>query len=188
MTTASSQLKTSYLNAKTSITSKRTQQVTTTTAAAGYTATRSRSPSNVPFAGGRNVPSDRETADQRTISLIKRILGSQTGIDTKCPATSIENILPPLTSSNAVDLQLYALISEVVKEFIQPWYSNITPDHVFVEEVVQIIAHCTRATEERLRHIDVNSLLLNEIPALVEGHITSKQKHSIIATRQAQGR
>jgi hypothetical protein len=83
----------------------------------------------------------------------------------------IEEVLPPLTSSNEVDLQLYGIISVIIKEFVQTWYSKITPDHVFVNEVLQVIAHCTRALEQRLRKVDLEALLLDEVPALLEDHL-----------------
>jgi len=43
-----------------------------------------------------------------------------------------------------------------------------------VDDLLQVIAHCTRALEERLRHMDLEQLLLDEIPAIIEAHITSK--------------
>jgi hypothetical protein len=70
-----------------------------------------------------------------------------------------------------VDLQLYAFISIIIREFVQTWYSRITPDQMFVEEVVKIIAHCTRALEQRLRKVDLESLLLDELPELLEAHV-----------------
>jgi len=83
----------------------------------------------------------------------------------------IDELLPPLTSSNEVDLQLYAIIAIVVKDLVYSWYGKITPDQTFVEEVLKIIAHCTRALETRLRSTDLESLLLNEIPELLEKHV-----------------
>lgn len=62
----------------------------------------------------------------------------------------------------------------MIKEFVFSWYAKITPDHVFVEEVVRIIAHCTRALEGRLRGVDLEELLLDEIPELVERHVLGK--------------
>jgi len=70
-----------------------------------------------------------------------------------------------------VDLQLYALISIIIREFVQTWYTKITPDQVFVEEVVKIIAHCTRALEQRLRKVDLESLLFDELPELLKVHL-----------------
>ncbi|KAK2753665.1 hypothetical protein FQN55_000028 [Onygenales sp. PD_40] len=117
------------------------------------------------------------TNDKATASLIRRVL---------CPSGShgpdqrergsprpLEESLPPLTSSNEVDLQLYALIAIIIKEFIYDWYSKITPDRDFTEEIIQIIAHCTRALEQRLRQVDVDALVLDEIPALIEAHIVA---------------
>ncbi|EEP77172.1 predicted protein [Uncinocarpus reesii 1704] len=60
-----------------------------------------------------------------------------------------------------------------MKEFVHAWYSKITSDHTFTDEVIQVIAHCTRALEQRLRHVDVQGLVLDEIPSLIEAHITA---------------
>ncbi|OJI90314.1 hypothetical protein ASPTUDRAFT_112249 [Aspergillus tubingensis CBS 134.48] len=113
------------------------------------------------------------TSDKATIALIRRVLcpqaGNHGGATTPQPP---EDLLPPLTSSNEVDRQLYALIAIIVKEFVYTWYSKITSDQVLVNELLQVIAHCTRALEQRLRETDVAQLFLDEIPALVEKHIT----------------
>jgi hypothetical protein len=76
-----------------------------------------------------------------------------------------------LTSSNEVDTQLQAFIAIIIREFVQTWYNKITPDSVFVDEVFKIIAHCTRALEQRLREVDLESLLFDELPELLEVHI-----------------
>jgi len=81
-----------------------------------------------------------------------------------------------LTSSNEVDLQLYAFIAIIIREFVHTWYTKITPDQVFVEEVVKIIAHCTRALEQRLRKVDLESLLFDELPDLLDAHVKSKMQ------------
>jgi len=70
-----------------------------------------------------------------------------------------------------VDLQLYAFIAIIIREFVQTWYTKITPDQVFVEEVVQIIAHCTRGLEQRLRKVDLESLIFDELPELLDVHV-----------------
>jgi hypothetical protein len=103
--------------------------------------------------------------------LIRRTLCSQLGDKGRSTPAPIDEILPPLTSSNEVDLQLYALIAIIIREFVQTWYGKITPDQVFVEEVVKIIAHCTRALEQRLRTVDLESLLFDELPELLEVHV-----------------
>lgn len=110
-------------------------------------------------------------SDRATLSLIRRTLCSQLGEKGRSTPAPIDEILPPLTSSNEVDLQLYAFIAIIIREFVQTWYSKITPDQVFVEEVVKIIAHCTRALEQRLRKVDLESLLFDELPEVLEVHI-----------------
>lgn len=114
------------------------------------------------------IPTD--VSDKATAALVRRVL---------CPLSHgghadlrpLDELLPPLTSSNEVDLQLYAIIAIVVKDLISSWYGKITPDQSFVEEVVRIIAHCTRDLEQRLRRLDVGDILLDEVPALVERHV-----------------
>lgn len=70
-----------------------------------------------------------------------------------------------------MDLQLYAYISIIIRDFVQTWYGKITPDQTFVEEIVRIIAHCTRALEQRLRKVDLESLVFDELPELLEAHV-----------------
>ncbi|KAK2767474.1 hypothetical protein FQN54_003631 [Arachnomyces sp. PD_36] len=116
------------------------------------------------------------TTDKATTALIRRVLCQQANSHASEQRTTLRplhELLPPLTSSNEVDLQLYAIIAIIIKEFVQAWYSKITPDHVFVDEVLQVIAHCTRALEGRLRGVDVDALVLDEIPGLIERHIIS---------------
>ncbi|KAG7051361.1 PXA domain-containing protein [Colletotrichum scovillei] len=119
----------------------------------------------------RPTPTDY-LSDKATAAFIRRVLCSkhlaERGRATPSP---IEELLPPLTSRNDVDLQLYALISVILREYVQVWYSKITPDDTFVDEIVQIIAHCTRALEQRLRKVDLESLLFDELPDLLDRHI-----------------
>ncbi|KAF1958289.1 hypothetical protein CC80DRAFT_408837 [Byssothecium circinans] len=141
------------------------------------TGTAEAKPSDQARAGAAARQTDT-ASDRATAAFVRRILCShdvllgngEKGRNTPRP---IEDVLPPLTSSNEIDLQLYALIAVIIKEFVQTWYSKITPDHVFVNEVIQIIAHCTRGLEQRLRKIDLEALLLDEIPELVEGHLST---------------
>lgn len=113
------------------------------------------------------------TSEKATLTLIRRTLvaDGNNGTDPKEPLATIEGLLPPLTSSNEVDVQLYAIVAIVIKDFVNSWYSKITPDRTFVDEVIQIIAHCTRALEQRLRQVDITEFVLDELPFLVERHI-----------------
>lgn len=119
-------------------------------------------------------------SDRATLFLIRRTLCSQLGDKGRSTPAPIDEILPPLTSSNEVDLQLYAIISIIIREFVQAWYNKVTPDQLFVEEVVKIIAHCTRALEQRLRNVDLESLLLDELPDLLDVHIQGTGKIKLV--------
>jgi|ERR1700722_3251419 len=143
-------------------------------AIAGTTPTSSRSSSHArPVKQRQNVPKTDFTSENATLSLIRRVLSPQNGhpSDQRGTPRPTEDLLPPLTSFNEVDIQLYAIIAIVLKDFVYAWYGKITPDHVFVEEIIQIIAHTTRALEQRLRRIDLEGLVLDEIPAVVTAHV-----------------
>lgn len=114
------------------------------------------------------------TSDRATIALIRRVLCPHTTNHGASSPRPVEDLLPPLTSSNDVDRQLYALLAIIIKEFVYSWYSKITPDQALVNEALQVVAHCTRALEQRIRQVDVAQLILDEIPALVEAHILCK--------------
>ncbi|RKK23023.1 hypothetical protein BFJ66_g8824 [Fusarium oxysporum f. sp. cepae] len=122
-------------------------------------------------------------SDRATSLLIRRTLCSpQLGEKSRDSQVPIDELLPPLTSRNDVDLQLYALLAINMREFVQSWYSKITTDEHFVSEILHIIAHCSRALEQRFRKVDLESLVLDEIPDLLDKHITSYRiSHSPIA-------
>jgi hypothetical protein len=128
--------------------------------------------------GGRS--SVDQLSDKATAAFIRRTLCAQQLSNDKARSgeAAIDELLPPLTSRNDVDLQLYGFLAVILKEFVQAWYNKITPDEAFVGEIVQIIAHCTRALEQRLRKVDLESLLLDELPDLLDRHITGKCRAS----------
>jgi hypothetical protein len=144
---------------------------------AGQTPVQSRASSRVRSAqqSRQEVSNNDFLSDKATLSLIRRVLVAD-GTETRNTPKPVEDVLPPLTSSNDVDVQLYAIIAIVIKDFVNVWYSKITPDHTFVDEVIQIIAHCSRAIEQRFRDIDVVELFLDEIPALVEEHVEGERE------------
>lgn len=109
-------------------------------------------------------------SDKATISLIRRVLCSATADKN----VTISDLLPPLTSSNEVDIQVYGIVAVIMREFVYAWYSKITPDQVFVDEIVKVIAHVTRALEQRIRKVDLEALLFDELPELLEAHVTGK--------------
>ncbi|KAI1085711.1 PXA domain-containing protein [Whalleya microplaca] len=152
-------------------TSSTTPESVTSTASGPSGPPRVTSPVQPPRRATRPVSSDF-LSDKATAALIRRTLCAQHLADRgKSTPAPIEALLPPLTSRNDVDSQLYALISIIIREFVQNWYAKITPDETFVAEIVQIIAHCTRALEQRLRKVDLESLLLDELPELFDAHI-----------------
>ena len=61
-----------------------------------------------------------EVEDKRTAAFIKKVLCA--GSERKnVDDTPLEVLLPPLTSSNELDLQLYAFIAVIISENVDPW-------------------------------------------------------------------
>ncbi|KUI65058.1 PXA domain protein 1 [Cytospora mali] len=135
----------------------------------------SRTISNVSSSSKRRSPRSNPSeylSDRATAQLIRRVLCPQQVNDRNRTALApVDELLPPLTSRNDVDIQLYAIIAIILRDFVQTWYNKITPDETFVAEIVQIIAHCSRTLEQRLRKVDMESLLLDELPDLLDKHV-----------------
>lgn len=112
------------------------------------------------------VATDGPPDHQRTLLLIRRVLCTHSP-----PTTPLKQLLPALTSSEEVDVQLYGFIAVLARDFVLSWYGEISTDHAFVDEIVALMAHCTRSLEERLRKVDVEVLLLDEVPAIVDAHV-----------------
>ncbi|ESZ97600.1 hypothetical protein SBOR_2001 [Sclerotinia borealis F-4128] len=147
--------------------------VANTTAISPETIATSNSPirPNTPAAPINRDLSTDAISDRSTLLFIRRTLCSHLSEKGRSTPAPIDEILPPLTSSNEVDLQLYAFIAIIIREFVYTWYAKITPDQVFVEEVVKIIAHCTRGLEQRVRKVDLEGLLFEELPDLLDTHV-----------------
>ncbi|KAF3080694.1 hypothetical protein TWF569_006591 [Orbilia oligospora] len=107
-----------------------------------------------------------DSEERNLAALTKRVLCAHAPV-----GKTIEEVLPALTSLPKVDLQLYGFISIILRDFVQSWYQKITPDHEFIDEIVLIIAHCTLSLEQRIRQVDLETLLLEEAPVLLETHV-----------------
>jgi hypothetical protein len=110
----------------------------------------------------------RTASDKATLLLIRRVLAPNA-----LSSSPLEE-LPALTSSPELNFELYALIAIIFREYVLSWYDQITPDRAFVDEVLAIIAHCTRGLEARAKDVDWEALLLDEIPGIVEAHLVGK--------------
>lgn len=66
------------------------------------------------------------------------------------PSTPLEDLLPPLTASAEIDLQVWALLALVVRDFVASWYGTITNDTELVREVVRIVGVVVGGVATRL--------------------------------------
>ncbi|KAF4587809.1 PXA domain-containing protein [Ophiocordyceps camponoti-floridani] len=113
-----------------------------------------------------------ETPSTRaTQALIRRTLCPNTP-----PKTPITELLPPLTSRNDVDEELYALLAMLLREYVQRWYGAITSDETLVTEIVSVFAHCSRGVEGRARGVDWGAVLGDEVAFLLGGHVDAYRK------------
>ncbi|KAF2857925.1 hypothetical protein K470DRAFT_272907 [Piedraia hortae CBS 480.64] len=112
------------------------------------------------------MPTAQETFIQNTLCPQNSPLSHDTIV-----YTPLSSQLPPLTSNDSIDLELYTLISTLISRSVLTWYRPITPDTEFISEVVLTIAHCTRDLEARLRRVDRERVILDDIPRVVGKHI-----------------
>lgn len=71
----------------------------------------------------------------------------------------------------ALDPLLLDLISLICREHVLSWYSSISPDRTFIQQVASIIIHVVQALEVRLANVDLVELLVLDLPALLERHV-----------------
>ncbi|KAH0606993.1 uncharacterized protein H6S33_002981 [Morchella sextelata] len=105
--------------------------------------------------------------DAPTLSLIRRVLCAHAP-----PTQPLSSLLPPITKHPDIDMQLYALLAIVCRDYIDTWYTGISSDREFISEVVKVVADVVAEVERRVDGIDIPLLLLDELPALVTRHIT----------------
>lgn len=79
--------------------------------------------------------------------------------------------LPALTSSDDVNIEIYALFGLICRQFIQAWYYKIVDDPAFIYDISSVLAHVTRQLEERVSQIDMFGFLLDELPMILDAHI-----------------
>lgn len=79
--------------------------------------------------------------------------------------------LPTLSSSDEVNIEIYALFGLICRQFIQTWYYKIVDDPAFIYDISGVLAHVVKQLEERLGTIDMFGFLLDEIPLILDEHI-----------------
>ncbi|KAK9366004.1 PXA domain-containing protein [Lipomyces kononenkoae] len=133
-------------------------------------ATGASAPGGAIIPSGSSVPVQPSTAEDATTTLIRNTL-----VPTSAVQKPLEATLPALTSFPDIDKELYAFIALILRQFVQGWYVRIAGDDVadraFVYEVVHIIAHVSRSLEERLRKAELEMLLLDDVPLVLDAHL-----------------
>ncbi|KAI9283362.1 PXA domain-containing protein [Sporodiniella umbellata] len=89
------------------------------------------------------------------------------------PKTDPRRLGPPIdiTSSKAVDLELYTYFAFLIRDFIHPWYRLITNDQDLTTEIMKVLVLIVQKLEKRLRNeVDWTELILIDIPKLLTIH------------------
>ncbi|KAG8741543.1 Proteasome subunit alpha type-2 [Ceratobasidium sp. 414] len=76
---------------------------------------------------------------------------------------------PALTDLNN---ELYDFLALALRAFVQTWWAQITPrDRDFLPQITRVFSHFIQDIEQRAFNVDLGSILLRHIPALVDLHI-----------------
>jgi hypothetical protein len=75
-----------------------------------------------------------------------------------------------------VDIEMYALIGLLLRNFVNKWFKNMTDDGEFVNQLINVIAQLSREIERRLKQFDVARLLLDDVPLLLDVHLLGYRK------------
>ncbi|GJJ09430.1 hypothetical protein Clacol_003652 [Clathrus columnatus] len=115
------------------------------------------------------VPSSIHTAvtinsSKIPISLAKRLLFPQFPAGAELPSLLVNE-------DSQLNAQLYDFLALALRGFIMPWWGKLSKyDKEFLPEITRIIAVFLRSIEARLALVDLPTLLLKEIPALITQH------------------
>lgn len=123
-----------------------------------------------------NRKSDTEDEQAKLLRQIIAVFDAQLG---KAPSISrlddlpsiLYRTVPPIAGSYECDLELYALLAIIFDLALRSWYGKITTDKTFIHETTNITATCLRKIVDRLALVDMKSLLLDEVPALLIDHL-----------------
>lgn len=92
------------------------------------------------------------------------------------------------TQHATLDPVILDLIALICREYIQSWYSRISPDRDrhLIQQVAAILIHLIQALEVRLAHVDFVELVLLDLPSLLDRHVTDwDQAHDKAGTGHA---
>lgn len=77
--------------------------------------------------------------------------------------------------SQRINAQIWNLVALVCREHVLSWYSKLTRDKSFFQEVVRIVKHVVEQIGNHVKELDLPALLLSDIPDLLEKHYRDHQ-------------
>ncbi|CAM9022982.1 unnamed protein product [Wickerhamomyces anomalus] len=77
-------------------------------------------------------------------------------------------------------------LQQLIKKIFYPnsQCNELTDDHEFLDEIVDITAHITRNLETRIKRVDLTQLLLDDVPLILNDHLEAYRKiHEELGSR-----
>lgn len=82
--------------------------------------------------------------------------------------------LPRLTDSGKLNLEIYAFFALACRQFVSSWHTAIiSDDDEFLSDLCSIVARLVHVLEERIQKLKLSDVLLDDIPYLLETHISN---------------
>lgn len=88
----------------------------------------------------------------------------------------LEQLPKPTSCSDAVNTEWYALVALICRHMVQSWYSRISDDPGFVQEMVEVLAKVSLDIDERLKKVDYETVLLDGLPYIIDTHFDAVDK------------
>jgi sorting nexin-25 len=119
--------------------------------------------------------SNREAEDVGPLKHIKPLgLTSSTTWDEEIKANTLENTSerkPLYSLSSPISLALDGLLEHAYRDFINSWYTKVSPDPAFAVQVERLIRDVVIQLVERLQDVDVCEILVGKIVPLLTRHL-----------------
>ncbi|KAI9199452.1 PXA domain-containing protein [Polychytrium aggregatum] len=75
------------------------------------------------------------------------------------------------SSSPVVDGQIDKLLHLILRDFVQSWYSSISKDQEFLQQLLDSIAFAVKQAETRLASVDFVLLVCRDLPEVIRRHV-----------------
>ncbi|KAG9128231.1 Proteasome subunit alpha type-2 [Ceratobasidium sp. 392] len=106
------------------------------------------------------------------VSLARRLLFPSLPAITPLPLILTLGLDPNDPALGELNNELHDFLALALRAFVHSWWSQITPrDRDFLPQITRVLSYVIQDIEQRAFHIDLSSVLLRQIPTLIDLHI-----------------